>query len=231
LSDHQRLITPILLQDHIYGYCSFIYLGSHQNCPEIANMIIERISSVCSLYLLNEKAKFETSERIKGNFLQELINGQFISKKDVIKRANYMNLNLERPFYIAVIKYDAPYDDTKKEIAFHERLMEQIRVYFKNNELNILIGQRSNYIILLVSIEDLMNDSIEHFVMETLNFLRNKNPHVLFGGGISLKSHEIKQIPYLFEQALVAVRLTISKRKVVTFQSLGIVGSLINTQN
>ncbi|HEX6595240.1 MAG TPA: XylR N-terminal domain-containing protein [Bacillota bacterium] len=230
-ADHQRLITPIFLQGEIYGYCSLIDVSEEQKCPDIAHMVIERIASVCSLYLLNEKVKFETSERIKGNFLQQLINGQFISKKDMITRGNYIHLNLEKPYYIAVITYDGSYQSIEEELTFHDALLEQISLYFKNRQINVLTGQRSNDIILFISIEVLGNQLIEHFFQKIVTYLQDLFPSRSFTAGISLKDNDIEHIRDLFDQALAAVRLTTSKNKIVTFQSLGIVGSLINPQN
>lgn len=231
LNNHQRLITPIFLQGKIFGYCSLIYATETNTCSEIAHMIIERISSVCSLYLLNEKSKFETSERMKGQFLEELINGQFVSVKDVLKRGNYLQLNLDQPFYVAVLKYKVSESNVEDEITFHEMVLEQVGKYFQDQKMNILVGQRLNNIILLIPEEVLKNSSIEILFSNIHHYLHELFPHSSFRAGVSMKGMEINQISDRYQQALTAVRMTISKKKLITFQSLGIVGSLINDNN
>lgn len=68
LRHHDRLMTPIFLQNKIVGYCSFVYRDLHQYNASISPMILERLASVSSVCLLNEKAKLESYERIKGFF-------------------------------------------------------------------------------------------------------------------------------------------------------------------
>ena len=69
LAHHTRLITPIYLQNKIKGYCSFIYLDEQASHSKIHKMIVERIALVSSHFLLNEVTKFETEQRMMGNFL------------------------------------------------------------------------------------------------------------------------------------------------------------------
>ena len=58
LKQHRRVMTPIIIQNKLFGYCSFIYNSGEANIREIDTMILERAATVCSLYLLNEKSKF-----------------------------------------------------------------------------------------------------------------------------------------------------------------------------
>ena len=64
----KRLAAPIYLQNKIIGYCSFIIETDVEEDFAIETMIIGRLSSICSLVLLNEKNKVESNEQLKGYF-------------------------------------------------------------------------------------------------------------------------------------------------------------------
>ena len=76
-SDCWRLVSPIYLQEKIIGYCSFLYDEKDKFQREVDNMIIRRVSTICSFILLNEKVKLESLERMKGYFFEEIMNGKY----------------------------------------------------------------------------------------------------------------------------------------------------------
>ena len=75
---HNYITTPIILQKKCYGFCSFI-VGPGYEFTRVDNMNLERLADICSLYILNEKTTFEALERIKGHFLDRLIEGKELS--------------------------------------------------------------------------------------------------------------------------------------------------------
>src|SRR5690625_1994818 len=232
LKNHKRLMTPFYLQGKIYGYCSLI-LDKEDKCSEVLETIIERISSVCSLYLLNEKAKFETLERMKGKFLEELINDDYTDKTEIIQRGNYLQLNLENPYYIAVIHYTFFSESISDEFDFHQNIMEEVTDFCQKEKINTLIGQRTNVnsIDLLISIEEENDRSIDDIIQRIMTHLKKTYVRSKFSAGISERSEDIAGAADLFQQAKAAVRLAKFQENITSFESIGIVGSLINENN
>ena len=70
---HERLITPIIVQKQIIGYCTFIYMKNENSYVESDSMFIERAASAAGLYFLNEKTSFEALENMKGYFLRTAV--------------------------------------------------------------------------------------------------------------------------------------------------------------
>lgn len=89
---HKRLMTPIYLDRKIVGYCSFLY---QETAPqEVDKLIIQHGALACSLYLLNERTRFNTEQRIKGNFLDDILSKQ-ISFEEMTKRAYYIGFSIK----------------------------------------------------------------------------------------------------------------------------------------
>ena len=103
--NQERLITPIMVQKKIIGYCTFIYPKNEVSYTENDIMFIERVASVSSLYLLNEKMSFEAIEKMKGHFLEQILKDQFSSKEEIIKRGSYMGFDFRSPYRIAAIEF------------------------------------------------------------------------------------------------------------------------------
>lgn len=230
---HRRLMTPIRLQNRIFGYCSFIYDVGDAAIPKIDWMVLERVAVVCSLYLLNEKTSFETMERMKGYFLEQILSGQFSTKKEIIKRGRYLHVELEQPFYVVVISYHNPLDHVD-EMFFHEQLLEVIFLFFKEMNANALIGQRDGNIILFVQERILKEQTdIKPFCQDLLRHLSRSFPAARFRGGVSTKGHHIEQAREHYLEALIALKIAAMEHEgeVVLFDEIGVSGILISSQN
>ena len=226
-----RLTAPVFLQDQVFGYCSFIFYDRSQYNPTIAQMVIERVASVCSLRLLNEKTKFESFERLKGYFLEEIISGHHQSKGDLITKGSFIHLDLSLPFYIGVIKYRFKNEHSNLELEYYAKIMEEISEFFNYRRLNVLIGQRAKSIVLLITEEQLKNDDIEGLVQSLLKSLSNRFIMIEFYGGISTKTEDILCAREAYREALVALKTATNHGRFVTFESLGVIGPLINSHN
>src|SRR5690625_4559623 len=89
---NQYLSTPVMLQKKCFGFCSFIYNKDH-SVTKVDLMILERVASVCSLYMLNEKTAFKAIERIKGHLLNQIIDGDLLSEKEILSRGKYVQID------------------------------------------------------------------------------------------------------------------------------------------
>ncbi|WP_245831940.1 XylR N-terminal domain-containing protein [Oceanobacillus senegalensis] len=231
IDHHTRLVTPIYLQGRIIGYCSFIYENSKKEDTYNLRAIIERISSVCALYLLNKKTEAEAEERMKGRFLEQLLSEEY-SKEEIIRRSGFIGLNLFQPFHIVVIQYKTYQKDYREEMSFLEEVMNQSSTYFKKKGMNILMGQLSNKLAFLfldgeINKKDGILSTCEHY----MNHLSELYPTVSFQAGLSMESDQIEKASESYSEALTAMRIATNTNKVVPFYSLGILGPLVNTNN
>lgn len=229
-SNHVRLITPIFVRKKLFGYCSFIYQEDQKSFPELDYSVLDRLSFIASLHLLNEKTSFEAMERMKGHFLEQVLNGQFISKKEILKRGRFINLELELPFYILILKYQYEDDSLKKELTFHEEMLETTLQYFKQKDTNVIIGQRAaNNVLFIQPNKD--QDDIKECCKKYICYLASKYKGALFQIGISTLAEDILKASEFYQEALSALEMTSVNKKVVSFDDLGLVGMLIHAKD
>ena len=228
----ERLITPILVQKEVLGYCSFIYHDMTNDKPEEDYLFLDRFANAASLILLNEKTKFESFERMKGSFLEQILGGQ-LPVNDIINRGKFAGLDLGKSYRIMVMEYKKTKVSTlsiEEEFLLQEQILETTFRFFNEKKHPILVGQREGNIVLLMTKETNKNFTIYDVMKQFYDHLNQKYPRGNFKIGISNEGDNIENASKHYEEATIALRLTMRK-KIVEFHSLGIVGVLVNSQN
>jgi|GEM_PF-720415 Sugar diacid utilization regulator len=229
-SKQKRLITPIYLDRKIVGYCSFLY---EEKAPqEVDKLIIQHGALACSLYLLNERTRFNTEQRIKGKFLDDILSKQ-ISFEEMTKRAYYIGFQLNDPYFMIAIDTLLQKPSVEEEMGFNDDLINDISIFMKNRGLNALFGQKSGKVIILLSecllLKNKMNK--ENFCKSLIDYCSNKYPQYLFKVGISSNTSSIEEASQLYEECLSALRVANRHQKIIFFDSLGIEGIIFQMKN
>mgnify|MGYP001241921645 CR=1 FL=1 len=229
-SKQKRLITPIYLDRKIVGYCSFLY---KEKAPqEVDKLIIQHGALACSLYLLNERTRFNTEQRIKGKFLDDILSKQ-ISFEEMTKRAYYIGFQLNDPYFMIAIDTLLQKPSVEEEMGFNDDLINDISIFIKNRGLNALFGQKSGKVIILLSecllLKNKMNK--ENFCKSLIDYCSNKYPQYLFKVGISSNTSSIEEASQLYEECLSALRVANRHQKIIFFDSLGIEGIIFQMKN
>ncbi|MBA4603410.1 XylR N-terminal domain-containing protein [Thermoactinomyces mirandus] len=231
-ANQERLITPIIVQKEVLGYCSFIYNDEKKHKPEEDYLLLDRFANAASLVLLNEKTRFESFERMKGNFLEQILGAQ-LPVKDIISRGKFAGLDLRKPYHIMVMKYrktQLAELSVEEEFLLQEQILETAFRFFNRKKYPVLVGQREGNIILLMTKESNEKLMIPDIIKNFQNELKQKYPGVDFMTGISNQGDRIENASRHYEEASIALRLTM-KKKIAEFHSLGIIGVLINSKN
>lgn len=227
---HKRLRKPIILQNQVCGYCSFIYEPGWAHDKENDATLLDRITNAASLLFLNEKIRTESVMRIQGHFLDQLLNGHYKSGQEIIQRGKYVGLNLRLPFQLAILQSKTPVTLTMEDqFQLNEQIFEFVHQYFLKTKKRVLTGQWAGHIILLLTKEK-DGERIEDFLRDFYKEIAAKFPRCRFKIGLSTEGEDIENLRAHYEEALVAVRM-FSSQNIVSFQSLGIVGALINSSN
>ena len=100
---HQYL-APIAAGQDIMGYVSC--LEGHRKLEELDLMALEQAGTVYALELLKRKVAFETEQRIREDFLGELISGTYQSEEQVLQQANKLGFNLKTGYMVTLLNLD-----------------------------------------------------------------------------------------------------------------------------
>ncbi|WP_394237647.1 XylR N-terminal domain-containing protein [Niallia oryzisoli] len=228
--DMHTLITPIYLNKKIVGYCCFLYRD--QVPQEVDQLFLEQGSMACSLYLMNERTRIMTEQRIQGNLLDDLLANR-ISEEEIRKKAFYIEFQLEGPYFmIGLSKPKESLEGTDDYGALHE-LTSDISLFLNDRKINALLGEKRGHIVILLT-EGLQLTSTknkEAFCQSLINFCARKYPDYQLKAGISSSTERIEEAAQLFDEGLSALKAANERRKVVFYDSLGIEGVMYHMKN
>lgn len=227
--NYELLITPILVQKEVFGYCAFVYKDAVKHKTEEDYMFLDRFSTAASLILLNEKTRFESFERMKGNFLDQILDAK-MSANEIMNRGKYTGIDLGQAFHVIVMENKNNPVPMEEKFLLQEQILDTTFRYFNDKKKNILVSQREGKFILFITKDSVKETTIYDVIREFRSYLTQKYPKGDFLYGISNEGNDIKETAKHYEEASIALRLSSSK-KIVSFHSLGIVGVLINSKN
>ncbi len=227
---HRRIITPIYFRQKIHGYCSFI--TDKDTVSEVEKMLLGQAALACSLHLLNERTRFITEQRIRGSLLEDLLNKR-VTTSEMIIYARDNDFELKEPYFMAALHRPLVETSAEEEIEFNDQFMNDLNKFFQSIGVKGLIGQKSGTIICLFSESAILNRQFdkESFCKRLFQYSADKYPRHLFEIGVSSSYSSLEEAPQLYVESTAALKLAGSQQKLVYFDSLGVVGMLLQTRN
>lgn len=106
------LISPIIIQNDVYGYISIYRKGAKFGDAE--KDFLERAAVICAVKMLNERTAIQTEERMKSDLLEELFKGD-TDPANITKRFSYFGYNINQPLYVLIIEFpnNNPFADSE----------------------------------------------------------------------------------------------------------------------
>ena len=166
-----------------------------------------------------------------GTFFDEILRGEYEDEEEILRRGSFIHLDLSEPYRIAIVKYQVQKNNLKKEFMFHEEMVKATSSYFKNRKGSILVGHRTKSVIVLIPNSYMEEKGIDRYLDDFLCFLSEDFPEIVFFAGGSKESDRIGKAKDYYNEALTALRMTTMKNRIMLFDSLGMVGPLINQNN
>jgi purine catabolism regulator len=100
----RRIIAPILAGRENLGYLSIIEHPEHHE--ELAMMAIEHAATVIALEMIKQREVAEAEDRVRGELVDDLLNGTFGDASNVQRRARYLHYDLSVPHLLLVVDVD-----------------------------------------------------------------------------------------------------------------------------
>ncbi|HYL07399.1 MAG TPA: PucR family transcriptional regulator ligand-binding domain-containing protein [Candidatus Udaeobacter sp.] len=99
-----RLIAPILASNQVLGYISILDHPPHNE--ELAFMAIEQAAVVLALSLTKERELSEVENRVRGEFLEDLLHGTYGDESAAQRRARHVGYPLHGGHIVMLVDID-----------------------------------------------------------------------------------------------------------------------------
>jgi purine catabolism regulator len=106
LDDHRLacLVVPMVIKGTVAGHLSL--LGAPGDFQELDYLLAQRAAGVFAIELARQRAVLEAQMRLQGDFLEDLLAGNFGAEEAMLARARHLGHDLRRPHVVVVLGLD-----------------------------------------------------------------------------------------------------------------------------
>ncbi len=151
-----QFLYALIVGCDIYGYISVI--ASKPVLADMEKIAIASAATISTLEILKEKAIWETEERVKGDFIDDLLENTIITDTVLRRRANYLGFNLDKKFVVLIMQFETL--NTRalnySEAVFQEtkqRLFSLVRFSLHSYQKQALLKYKNNKLVVLLQVE------------------------------------------------------------------------------
>lgn len=171
------VIVPVDISGLVKGYLA---IGEFYRALDDQDvMAIERASTIISLEFMKEQAVFEAERKVRGELLEDLIGGNFRYEEAVIRRASFLNFNLNCHLAVFVINTDRFEQFLLNSVRKDEMFAQEVKGWISDITHRIFIDFRGSAMLLaksdgIIGLIHLNSSQEKKVLINKINEIRNK---------------------------------------------------------
>ncbi|MEM7336057.1 MAG: PucR family transcriptional regulator ligand-binding domain-containing protein [Chloroflexota bacterium] len=213
--DFERVVAPIIVDREIYGYMWII--SGDRPFTELDELATEQAATVAALLLFKNMAVQEATESLRGDFLEELLNGN-IHSIHFSEQAHRLGFKKDKSHQILLIQ------GMPKAGGNGRSLYDNVQQWLHNIKARPLLISRDKRIVLILESSD--ETSGKQIAEGLINDLNHPACPLLIGIGQPTKlSNESEGLRESYEQAEEALQIGLAlnkKNEYLLFSDLGL---------
>jgi PucR family transcriptional regulator, purine catabolism regulatory protein len=225
------VLVPVQTNNTINGY--IFVLDTEKKLDDQDLAALEYAGTISAIEFVKEKSVFETERKIRGELLEDLISGNFPTEETVIRRASYLNFNLNSK----LVTFIANIDQFEKYMIYHtnqdenhiqeikNHLFEEIHKAFLGYNGGTMLLMKSNCIIGLIRMECDMNERVLNSrLIQICGKVEARYPEINISIGVGKTYKGARNIKNSYEEAETSLKVMHhlnEEKKILFFQELG----------
>lgn len=222
------LISPIIIQNDVYGYISIYREGAEFGAAETD--YLERAASICAVKMLNERTAFQTEVKMKGDLLEELFKGE-TDPSNIIKRFSYFGYNISQQQYVLTVEFSNqnPFSSRENNAKDLKNALKQLMNFFIREETHyhttFVRLEKFNKATILIPVEYLQKKktSIKQFAEHCYDLVQKNYDAGPIYLGVSKLCTDVGQYSKRFKEAKKAIEIAKVKNRLINDSCSGVV--------
>ena len=232
-----QFLQPLIVGDEIYGYISVF--TSKITLGDMEKIAISSAATISTLEILKEKAIRETEERIKGDFIDDLLENSIKTNVILHRRATYLGFNIEKNFVMLSFHIDNLHTlhSNASEEHFQEiqrKLFTLVRFYFQSYQKQALLKYKNNNLVVLLQVDhDATKKKLNQIAEQLRKAIKLETP-ITVSIGIGRIYKELSDMPKSYLEAEHALSIGRRLRKsdtIILYEDLGPYNLFVNLIN
>lgn len=125
-----RLVSPVQVGRDLLGFVSLLRIG--QPFSELEHIGLEHAASVFALEILKDKEIAAVEKRLKGDFIDDLLSGNFSDPNSIINRARGLDYDITLPHRVLLLDIHN-FTNLVSSFNHNEKLILQFKTELANN--------------------------------------------------------------------------------------------------
>lgn len=233
-----RIMSAIQVGSETFGYVSVMAVSGL--LEELDFMALEHAATVCALQFMQQKVALEVEERIRGQFVEDLVYGRIKEEVELLNKANYLGYKLHHFYHVMIIYINENGDaqsfthETGEGLSEgSQKMVNMVRRTISEQGFRVITA-RSNPLLVLV---DTGAAEQKQKVYETAKIIREnikeklKNKGIISIGGAAAG---LKELHVSYKQAEKAFQIASKLRwndVLVPYESLGVLRVFLQIEN
>lgn len=226
-----RLVSPILVGSELLGFVSL--LRSELAFSELDNVALEQAATVYALKILEERKIASIESRLKGDFVDDLLSGNFSDAQSIINRARALPYDITQPHRVLVFKINnfsqlvSTYKQNEQKILdFKTELANIMQSHLQHLGKGITINKSDNLIMLLqLDSPDSPESVAREMAEKIINLVSRQFLKITLSAGIGSCCTQLADFRYSYKSAQKAIEIgkTLKKEgEVISLEQLGV---------
>lgn len=210
-------IMPVYFQEKHYGY--IVLWEPRRKLAESTFVALEQGAMAFALERIRDEEVTRAKNRLRRDFLDELLSGQITSKETLANLADLHGVNLSLQYTAVVLKLDfpsykplaTPIEKNQGENERVKQILQYLDHYLYSHQETALLFSRKKHLILIQGTSSLPLENavptLKENVQKKIEAIENEFPEVKLHGGIGRTVSHIAKISASFHQAQETLRL------------------------
>jgi purine catabolism regulator len=206
-------VLPIVAGHQSQGYMCVI--SDQPELSAIEMMVLEHAATIANLEVAQDRARFETEVRLKGDFLDDLISGSGGSSDSLLRRGAFLGCDLSQGATVILLGVDEFAGYGSRRVLDHEDLDRRVERFFSRcsryvstAEVSSLVSLKSGQVVVFLCGETAQDAAAVSRIAKVLHGLGHTDAGLSITTGIGSFVPDANQLHRGYQEALVAMKVS-----------------------
>ena len=209
----RMFVLPIVSGHRSQGYmCA---LSEQPQLTPMETMVLEHAATIATLEMAQDRVRFETEVRLKGDFLDDIITGVATSPDSLLRRGAFLGCDLSQGATVLLLAVDEfegivprrTFDQEELDRRM-ERFFSRCTRYVSSAEVSSLVSLKSGHVVIFLSGRSALEPAKVTRMAKVLQGFARSETELTVSAGISSYIGDAAQLSRGYQEALVALKVT-----------------------
>ena len=160
----KRLLYPLISGETYYG-C--IWVESKIKADSSEAVILASAATISILEIIKREEVWEAEERIRGDFLDDLLEGSWVQQEDMYHRGKRLGFDLDKPFVLFAVEGFSGLDASESSIEKRRNILLWLWTLLEEQGRQGLMRESQDHVVVFLPLEDQENEeSFQKFMQK-----------------------------------------------------------------